>query len=320
MSARRGRKCLPFTALVIALGVLAQVRPAHADVGFWDGVRDSRAHVRAAARRLVLGYAALPDSREVTAACLTVLPFASADLKYLCGARLGRAHDGMKQKALGLLNKAIQEAPESPWVGQAWFEVGVVEAELGHPERAIRAFSSALERVWQPSLRAHLHYKRGLAYMLRGELRYATSDYRLALLLGSGSELFAMAQASLGVALERQGDLASALAAFSAASSVQPVHSSVASQGLGRAVPALMPVWESYYYKALAAMAEGEQAGTPQAREVAYRQAVLAWSAYLDEGRKVSAHWLDHAEALRSRCESKVEESVGDRSARAFPR
>ncbi len=284
------------SSLSVALG-------AHADSSFWDEVRDERTLVRAAARRLVLGYAAEPELREVMAACLTALPFATAELKYLCGARMGRGQSEQKQRAFDLLQQALREEPESSWAGKAWYELGVVGAELGKSEVVADAFSQALTQLWQPAFRARAYYNRGLAYLKQAEQTYATSDFRRAILLTKNGDVRRLAQFALGVALEREGDLASALSSFQDGLQ-SPAGTPLAprQESLRLATFSLIPSYEQHYYAALAAMAAADQLPRVEEKLRAYEQAIQEWNGYLDEGRTSAAAWLGHAEANRTRC------------------
>lgn len=276
---------------------------AHADSSFWDDVRDERSLVRAASRRLVLGYAAEPELREVMAACLTALPFATAELKYVCGARIGRGQSEQKQRAFELLQEALREEPESPWAGKAWYELGVVGAELGKSEVLVDAFSQALTQLWQPAFRARAYYNRGLAYLKQTELAYATSDFRRTILITKSGDVRRLAQFALGVALERQGDLASALSSFQDGLQ-SPAGTPLAAtpESLRLATFSLIPSYEQHYFAALAAMAAADQLPRAAEKLRAFEQAIQEWNAYLDQGRTSATAWSGHAEANRARC------------------
>jgi len=282
---------------------------AHADSSFWDEVRDERTLVRAAARRLVVGYAAEPELREVMAACLTALPFATAELKYLCGVRMGRGPSEQKRRAFELLRQALEAEPESSWAGKAWYELGVVGAELGKREMVAEAFSQALTQLWQPAFRARAYYNRGLAYLAQPELTDAASDFRRAILITNSGDVRRLAQFALGVALERQGDLASALSSFQDGLQSPAGTPLVARQeSLRLATFSLIPRYEQHYYAALAAMAAADQLPRVEEKLRAYEQAIQEWNGYLDHGRTFTAAWLEHAEANRARCIAKRSE------------
>jgi len=228
---------------------------------------------------------------------------------------MGRGPGEQKQRAFELLQQALGEEPESSWAGKAWYELGVVEAELGKSEVVAEAFSQALAQLWQPAFRARAYYNRGLAYLTQAELTDAASDFRRAILITSSGDVRRLAQFALGVALERQGDLASALSSFQDGLQ-SPAGTPLAArqESLRLATFALIPSYEQHYYAALAAMAAADQLPRVEEKLRAYEQAIQEWNGYLDQGLTLAAAWLEHAEANRARCIAKRNELLREKS------
>jgi tetratricopeptide (TPR) repeat protein len=124
----------------------------------------------------------------------------------LVDADLGR--DG---EALTLLERALAATPPD----QVWLEAEIrpllASALRDDPARAVREVSRALRLVWQPGLRSLLFRERAEAQMALGRVRASAADARAALAAASSNVQRALSRYALGLALERAGDLPSAL-------------------------------------------------------------------------------------------------------------
>jgi tetratricopeptide (TPR) repeat protein len=227
-------------------------------------------------------------------------------LLFLLGDALVKADKSYLPEARSRLARALEQAPDSPLAGEAWFSLAVAEGKLRQHGAERAAYSRALELEWEPELQATIVTNRAESTMAAGDLALAMRDYRLALALSRSATTQALAYWGLAVATERDGDLPSALELAGRAGSFRfgpPSHLIVA---LDLPSVYFTPDYEEHYYRALATMAEAAKAGTTDDRRLLLQTASLLWSLYLDGAQRDSERWVPNAKAHRDACRRKL--------------
>jgi hypothetical protein len=108
----------------------------------------------------------------------------------------------------------------------------------------------------------------------------------------------------LGIALERDGDLPSALNAIQTALSIKlPSPPYPASHALELPEVFFVPDYDIHYYRALGAMAQARSASEPSERKLALSEAVAAWTEYIRRAEPDGVRWLENAKMHQARCE-----------------
>jgi tetratricopeptide (TPR) repeat protein len=236
-----------------------------------------------------------------------------ARLLFLLGDALVKADKSYLVEGRARLQQALEQAPDSPLAGEAWFSLAVAEGKLRHHEAERAAYSRALSREWEPELQATIVTNRAESTMAAGDLALAMRDYRLALALSRSATTQALAFWGLAVATERDGDLPSALELARRAASFRfgpPSHLIVA---LDLPSVYFTPDYEEHYYRALATMAEATKAATLDERRLLLQTASLLWSLYLDGAQRGSERWVPNAKAHRDACRRQLAQIDAER-------
>ncbi|HEY6561931.1 MAG TPA: hypothetical protein VI072_31900 [Polyangiaceae bacterium] len=206
-----------------------------------------------------------------------------------------------------LLTLALEQAPSSPLAAHGWFNLAIASAKLKQPKQEHVAYTRALELEHDPDMRATIFSNRAESSMVTGDLRAAIRDYRRAADLAQLPHAQALAHWGLGIALERDGDLPSALNAIRTAQGIKlPSPPYPASHALELPEVFFVPDYDIHYYRALGAMAEARSASEPPARKLALSEAVAAWTEYVRRAEADSTPWLEHARMHRTRCEREL--------------
>ena len=301
-------------ACALALGV---ARPAHADPSLWQRAeRPELAHNQQLLNRIerLLGTVGLPElNAEFSAGAVALFQlgdarFRCADtpaansspldprLEYLIGGALVQAEIQRETDARCLLERALRDAPESPLAAQGYVDLSVAAGRLGDHSTERRALLRAIEITWDPDLRANDYSSLAESDMGAGELKLALREYRFALTIANEPVTVALAYYGLAVALDRSGDLPSALQAAKRAISVQlPPTAFSAPNALDLPNVSFSPSYEIQYYKALGAMAAAENAKDDAARREALADAAEHWSAYLVHAESDRTPWVQAA-------------------------
>jgi len=295
-------------------------RPAAAQPSIWDQARDPHlakaAHVMHGVERMLLRAQEAqfaPDMQaDFTRSALAMLELAGGSelpdvrLRYLLGDLLVDPAIGRYDEAERLLRRALHEAPEHPLAAQGWFDLAISEAKLHKPKLEIDAYNHALERAWQPELRANIFMNRGESRMVLGHLQAALSDYRRALQIAQRPDLRALAYYGLGITLERSGDLPSALDAMQKANGIQVQAYGIMGSALDIPTVFFVPPYDLFYYKALSMMAAARNARAPSKKVAQLERAVTYLSRYLAGAEHDHQPWVQHAKLLRSACQRKL--------------
>ena len=219
-----------------------------------------------------------------------------ARLAYLLAGALLDSHAEREAEARCLLQRALRDAPESPLAAAGLANLANAAAKLGDRAAERAANEAALDRTWEPDMRANLIANLAESEMALGDLRGAIRDYRLALQSSQRAESVSAAYFGLAVALDRSGDLPSALVAAKNAISVQlPPSRYPARSVLDLPNVFFTPSYEVHYYQALGAMASAELGKDVVARRAALAEAAEHWSAYLSLAKPDHAPWAARA-------------------------
>jgi tetratricopeptide (TPR) repeat protein len=207
------------------------------------------------------------------------------------------------EEAVPILRNFVATSPDSPFVGEAWYYLARADARLGRTREALLAYQRATDAVWDPDLSA-------LSYLYRGELQMrlhrvadAKVSFSAALALTTKPETVAQSYLALATALERLGDLPSALEAAALAVQI-PLHSDVYGDLTILDVPAtnVEPPFDMYYRAALVQMALADRSDSPEAAREHVAAAIEAWNSYLGAADAAVEPWSANALRLREVC------------------
>jgi tetratricopeptide (TPR) repeat protein len=314
MSRRGWRRCLAAgTGVVAALFALSWSPELRADPSFWARVRDPRLErarrtLEAAERMLFFANEIRADraARDFQLAAVAMLELGGARelpdprLRYFLGKQLvavNRSREGRE-----LLERFLQEAPDSPLAADAWYEIAIASAKLDDREREHEAYTRCLEVQHEPEFRSTLLMNRAESKMMRGELRAAISGYQHALRITPSPITQSLSLWGMGVAQERNGDLPSALVTLRLALGIKLPRSAFAAQSaLDLPNVFFVPEYEIYYYKGLGALAEAQGKKTPK---LDLQRALAHFDAYIEQAEPAKERWLDNARRLRARAQS----------------
>ena len=299
----------------VFVGVTATVvTPTLAQPTVWQRARNPRSGE--AYRSLVFGERLLASSAQSANSALMRGRFREAArdivslaenepdarIRYLLGHLLiDRDDKATLKRARRLLKRALKEAPNSPLAGDAYFDLGIIAAKLGERRGEEAAYTKALARHWDPDARANTYLNRAESRMARQALDRAIADYRKSARIATRPEIQALALWGLAVALERNGDLPSALGTARTAQSVAPL----ALSGSG---VFFVPAYEKHYYWAITWMGLADIARDDDVRLTIYRDCAKAWKRYIQGARPDRAPWVMHAEAHRTTCQRRAKE------------
>ena len=239
--------------------------------------------------------ASLPDPR---------LHFLLADI--YADALIARYRDARRA-----VEQALAEAPNSPDAAHGWFLLGIVCAKLDDPGCENDAYSHALEVAVDRDLRANIYLNRGETNMVVGDLESAVRDFRQAVRLSRRMDLISLSYYGLGIALERSGDLPSALQAMRRARANWPALAPYTALDMPSVF--FVPSYDIYYYKALESMALAERArrdGDYELEQVHLRAAIAHWSSYIDAAESAGHEYLTNARLHRENCGRALERSL----------
>lgn len=308
----------PLLGVALGLALATSSGLARAEPSIWDAAKDPRAArasflLRAVERKLVQAHDANFDPgapSRITRGALAMMELARGRdlpdprLHFLLGALLTDSAVRRFRDARAELQRALAEAPDSPLAGDAWFNLGITYASLDQPRKEIEAYGHALDRLWQTDQRATVYMNRGEAWMRLFQLEPAIADFRKATTLAATPETIALADYDLGVALERSGDLPSALDAVAHAVASRSPYSRSRSV-LDESSVFFVPAYEKYYYRALEAMTIARGLGSGDA-EMFYDIAIASWERWSVFAEADKPPWFAHAKLLADTCRQKI--------------
>jgi tetratricopeptide (TPR) repeat protein len=225
-------------------------------------------------------------------------------LSFLLGRLLASDSIRRDEEAAPILARLVAPSPDLPFVGEAWYYLARANTRLGRIQEALRAYRRALDLVWDPDLLALTYLYRGELEMRLYHLADAKESFLSALAQTTKPTTVARGYLALAAALERLGDLPSALEAAATATQI-PLHSDVYGDRSILDVPApdLQPPFEMQYRIALAQMALADRSDSPDAAQQYVAAAIDAWDRYLGAADSVAQSWSAHALRLREMCQ-----------------
>jgi tetratricopeptide (TPR) repeat protein len=200
---------------------------------------------------------------------------------------------------------------------KAWASVAICFAHLDRPEDEIKAYDEALVLQPDQSRRAQLLANRAEAHMVMGNLTSAIDGYRAALSELSRAPAMRAVESTpttlwgLAVALDRSGDLATALDTIVIARSYDPTDSLI-----NGPFWFYVPDYDEAWYHALGHWTAARHADLDSVRAEFYARAVTAWEDYILRA-KPDDRWLPLAKARLALCEK--ERDAFQRRARIAP-
>jgi tetratricopeptide (TPR) repeat protein len=215
----------------------------------------------------------------------------------LLGAELGR-----EDEAVTLLERALSAVPPDALWLQAEIRPLLAAAARKEPERAAREVTRALPLVWEPSVRSILLRERAEAKMALGQVRASAADARAALAAASTPVQRALARFELGLALERAGDLPSALSEIHVARLSAPALGGSELGILDLPGVFVFRPEDAHYVAALDAMAAARTASDAREALLGYERAVVAWEHYMAQA-PADDRWLFVARVHATECE-----------------
>jgi tetratricopeptide (TPR) repeat protein len=250
-------------------------------------------------------------NRQLNARSATLIKIArGADLPdprlhYLLGDALVKADKEYLAEGRAALEKALAEDPDSPLAADAWFWVAIAAGKLRDHEAERASYTRALDTQWDPEVRATILMNRAESSMTARDLAQAMRDYRMARVQSRSAITQSLATWGLAVAIERDGDLPTALELARAASNTQfgPSHHRVVALDLPDVF--FTPPYEQHYYRALAAMGQAVAEKDQSKSRALLQTAELLWTMYIGPAEKDGEPWLENARRHRAWCQSR---------------
>lgn len=227
----------------------------------------------------------------------------SARLDAAVGALYSEPYVADYAAARAWLTRALAAAPPAPLAERAEFLLGVACAKLGDVACERGAYSRVLELATSPPDRATALMNRAEGRMLAGDLAGAVADFRQARRWASRPDLLSLVCYGLGVALDRSGNLPSALQTLLEARAAWT--STAPYSPLDDPDVFFVPPFDLYYYKGLEelAVARAAQVGPDPATAVAaFARAAGHFERYLVEAEPAGTPWVRHARAHLGLC------------------
>lgn len=212
---------------------------------------------------------------------------------------------GDYRKAVAELEWVVRHAPDGSLVAQAWLLLSTAYAKLGIRDREREAYDRVLDLDWRPEVRASTFYNRGDAELEAGQLDAAIADYRRSLPLMVGPVSGSLVYWSLGLALERSGDLPSALDAIAMAQSLYSYEHFTSA--LDEPSVFFVPAYEKSYLEALGELACARDAPSTVLARQSYENARTYFEDYVVKATPDKHLGLSNAKLELAMIERKLE-------------
>jgi tetratricopeptide (TPR) repeat protein len=209
---------------------------------------------------------------------------------------------------IAALEPAVAAFPDHPDALEARYQLAIAYARAQRRDDEARAYERYLARQTLPHLRASALYNYGDALMSLGDLPGAAANYRSAVELEPGqSRTGVLARWGLAVALDRQGDIAQALAAAKEAVQLDaPGRSVLRDDGTF-----FVPDYEVFWYEALRNWALAElAAGDVSERRRHLELASVRWQTYVASAPSTDP-WAALAQARFRRTQHLLAKAAG---------
>ncbi len=304
-------RSLGITLVLAGLGGAAR---APAEPGVWEVAREPKLaeeHLTLqSVESFLLGHASAWDEMNVHKATIDYLrgeryldPRLELLLAQLRVESTLRGEQGVRDRLL----ETLARHPDSPLAPRSYLELARVAALQGDLVSSRAYFSEALDRLWEPELRAAAYYGRAKVVMESGRPRDALDDDREALRSARSPKYRALAHWGLGVALERSGNLNAAFREITTAIGI-PVQSTAFAARTVLDLPdvTFAPDYDRYYYKGLAAMAEAASQDVPLQAILDYQSALQYFERYLSEAEPAQHAYAPNARRLAQTCNERA--------------
>ena len=259
-------------------------------------------------------------SRDFALAAVAAADLAGAD--QLPGSRLGcllgiaLTEAGLYRRAHKVLSRALADNPPGPLAGRCYYMASIAAGHLGQSELEIDALTHSIELDFIPNQLANAYCNRAEAWMRRGDLSRASSDFEKGIELGTDPAQQALCYYGLAVARDRNGDTPAAWQALAIALQIRlPLNVYASDDALDLPEVYFLPEYDVHYYKALSRMAAARQAGDDERREQ-YERALKHWQAYVEAGEKTADPWLMQARLHAATCKRMLDEDEKPRRGR----
>lgn len=211
------------------------------------------------------------------------------------------------KEAAKIIQSVITSRPDPAILEVAWGELGVCYAVLGERDKEIHAYGQALQ--FQPigSHRAMLMANRAESFMGAGRVDDAIQGYRdaLAALLPDEMKSYGVTSLwGLAVALDRNGDMESALSNIRLARTYDELDEEITKEGWFYSPP-----YDEHWYKALGAWVHARAIDNSIDKTFAYGHALEAWDRYIDSAPPGDLY-VDLAKVRRRACELEREKAA----------
>ena len=302
--------------LALVLTWLGGVGWAQAEPSVWDVAREPKLaeeHLTlTSVESFLLGHASAWDEMNVHKATIDYIrgeQYLDPRLELLLAQLRVEATLRGEQGVRDRLTDTLARYPDSPLAPRGYLELARVAALQGDLASARAYFSQALERLWEPELRAAAYYGRAKVVMESGRPHEALNDYREALQSARSPKYRALAHWGLGVALERSGNLNAAFRELTTAIGI-PVQSTAFAARTVLDLPdvTFAPDYDRYYYKGLAAMSEADGEDVPPQAILDYQSAVQYFERYLSEAEPAQHTYAPNARRLARTCSERARE------------
>ncbi len=293
----RARAALRATVAIACLCAAVEPAPAEATPTRWALARDARAHrddraareaeqALLAQARIQQGKVLVPaeDSLANAARAKEILVEADAATSPRGYLRmlLGQAYYALHrfEEAAATLETVVDDpSVPTPLRASTQDDLAIAYARLGRVDEEIAAYDAAISL--DPMLESRSLYlsNQAEAFMVLGDTRRAVLGYRAALDgLGQGAarQLAPTTLWSLGVALDRSGDLEGGLDAIAFARGIDPDDSKINGDSWF-----FVPEYDAAYYAALGHWLVARRASDEDTRMSAYEHSILSWKEYL---------------------------------------
>lgn len=303
-----------FASLACLASLTATGAISRAEPSIWDVARTPQLAVEyqtlTSVERFLLGHASAWDEMNVHKVTIDYLRgerYLDPRLELLVADLRLEATQRGEQAVRDRLLEALELSPDAPLAPQGFLELARIAALQGDLVSARRFFSRALERLWEPELRAAAYFGRAQAMMESGFPRRSLKDYRRALDVAQAPKYRALSHWGLGVALERSGNLNAGLRELRIALAI-PVNSTafVARTVLDLPDVSFAPPFERDYYKALAAMAEADGSDVPPQAILDYQSSLQYFERYLSEAEPAQHMYAPNARRLIELCRARI--------------
>lgn len=204
-------------------------------------------------------------------------------------ARLGALlHDlGQYAEAVRVEEAVVKSDVVGSLAADTYSDLAISYARLGRVDDEIAAYESALAFDTAGRSRAVLLSNQAEAYMVHGDITRAIAGYRASLESLSSNEMPGASTTlwSLGVALDRSGNLEDALACIRTAREYDPTD-----RQLQPPRWFFVPEYDSAWYAGLGELLVARRTKDPWVRQAAYRQAIDDYREYIQRAGEKDAY------------------------------